>query len=464
MLSLYFYVLLHPYFIESILSLINMNIQEIKKDDLMIQVSMNFAKEDYADKVKKELNKFRREADIKGFRRGMAPISLIEKLHGQSALVESINSLVSETLNNYIQSNNLSVLGEPLPNEEKESKNEWKVGENFEFIFDIALAPKVEFTLTAEDKIPYHEVSLTAKEKKEYKENILKQYAKLENCEVAKEEDFIVGDFVQGENRVEASYVSLKSIKDEAAKGLFLGKKAGDSFQINVVEVFPNEADRAAMLKVKKEELEGINPIWDFTVKEVKNYVDAVPGEELYTQLFGADTVKSEEEFDAKLAERMSEEFQQESDYRFMLDAREYLMNKTDIKLPEEFLKRWLFVSNEGKFSMEEIEKDFQLFLKDFRWQTISQYIRKEQKLEITKEAVMDQARKLAQYQFAMYGLPNVPAEHLDAFAQNLLKDEKQGRRIYEKVEDDVVIAYVRSVITLDSKKTSIDKLRKMNE
>ncbi len=441
-----------------------MNIQEIKNDGLVAQVALQFGKEDYADKKKKSLNKFRREADIRGFRKGQAPMSLIEKMHGHAALSDAINELISEGLNKYIQDNNLTVIGEPLPNEEKESKNDWENGENFEFVFDIALAPQFELNLSADDKIPYYEVSATEKAFKEYKTNVLKQYGQLEACETVKNDDFIIADLVQGENRIENTYISLQTITDEAAKGLFLGKKAGESLTLNVNEVFTNETDRAAMLKVKKEELANIDPIYNVEIKEVKNFVPAKPTQELFDQMFGAGNVADEAAFDAKLKERLADENKQESDYRFMLDARQYLLDKTNIQLPEEFMKRWLYYVNDGKFTMEEIEKDFPLFLKDFRWQSIAQRIMKEQNLEVTREALVEQASRLAAYQFAMYGLNNVPEEHLTKYAETLLANEKEGRRIYEKVEENLVLDYVRATVTIEKKKATIDKLRKMNE
>lgn len=440
-----------------------MNIKELKNDGLQLQVSMDFGKEDYADKKKKALNKFRKDADIKGFRKGMAPMSLVEKMNGQSALVNSINELISESLSKFIEDNKLSIIGEPLPLEEAEAKNDWDNGEDFNFVFDIALAPKVDFTLSKSDKITQYEVTVPAKAKAEYQSNLLKQYAKLENCDKVKDEDFIVADFVQDDKKVEATYISMKTVEDKAVREMFLGQKAGASFDINVMEAFPNETDRAAMLKMKKEELP-LNPIWKLNIKEVKTYVDATIGEDLYNQIFGEAVVKTEAEFDAKIEEKMAAEFKQEADYRFMLDAREYLLKKADIKIAEDFMKRWLFHANDGKFTMEEIEKEFHLFIKDFRWQTISQYIMKEQKLEITKEALMEQALQFANYQFAMYGMNNVPQEHLVKYAENMLGQEKEGRKIYEKVEQDIVIDYVRSVVTIENKKIASDKLRKMNE
>ena len=177
----------------------------------------------------------------------------------------------------------------------------------------------------------------------------------------------------------------------------------------------------------------------------------------------GEGVVTDEAGFEAKVVERIAQEYKQEADFRFVLDAREYLLNKTNIELPEEFMKKWLFTINEGKFTMEDIEKDFALFCKDFRWQMISQYIMREQKMEITREEVLAVAKQMAKYQFAMYGLNDVPQEQLDSYAEAILANEKEGRRIVEKTEQDKVIGWVKSVVTLDEKEISIEDLQAMN-
>ncbi len=440
-----------------------MEVKELVNDGLTIRLSFHFVKEDYADNRKKILNRFRRNAEIRGFRKGMAPMALIERLYGGQAMVETINELISSNLNNYIEEHKLNVIGEPLPVEDAEGKNDFEGGEEFDFTFDIALAPKFELSLSAEDKIPYYNVTVSDAEKEEYKKNLYKQYARLENCDEVKDGDFVVADMVQGDRKVDASYIAMNVLHDEA-KALFMGKKPGDELDVDIVKTFPNEADRAAMLRVKKDELASLEPVWHLTVKEVKNYVDAVPGKDLYDTLFGPDKVHDEAEFDKAVTERMTEEFRQESDYRFMLDVREYLLNKADIKVSEDFLKRWLYQVNEGKFSKEDIDKDFPAFIKDFKWQTVEGRIMADNKLEVTKEDLNAEAVKLARYQFAMYGLSNVPEEHLKGYAANILADEKQGRRIAEKAQENVVLDFVRRTVTIENKEISSADLRKMNE
>ena len=438
-----------------------MKVSQKKVDEQNLTVTIALEKEDWSEARKKKLNEYRRTADIKGFRKGMAPMSLIERIHGGQALAEVLNTQVSEQLQNFIESKKLDIIGEPLPSE-KEEKNDWDNPDTFTFSFDIALAPKVEFTVSAEDKIPYYQVNATAKALKDYKASLLKQYGSLETGKTAKEDDFVIADFESGDRKVESAYVAVRSLQDEEIKKSFVGLKAGDTRDVDIVKTFVNEADRAAMFKVKKEELAELPADWKMTVKEVKTFVDAKPVQATFDQIFGKDTVKTEEEFDAKVKERLEAEYVQEGDFRFSTDAKEYFIKKTGIKLPDAFMKRWIFTANDGKYTKEDIEKEYDLFAKDFRWDMIRNKIIKDQKIKTSREDLLAEAKKLAAYQFAMYGMNQVPEETLLQFAERTLADEQQARRIFEKVQDDHALAYIRQTVTLDKKKVSIEKMREL--
>lgn len=441
-----------------------MKVTPRNNDDLTITLQMSIEKSDYAEKHKKLLNDYRRKSDLKGFRRGMAPMSVIEKMYGRSALLDSVNGLISEGLNNYINENKLNIIGEPLPNEKDQKPVDWDNDTEFNFAFDLAAAPVFDLNLGKEDKITRYQVEISDKEIEKYRSNLLKQYGKLEDTESVSEDDFIIADLVQGDKRVEKSYISLKTIDNQKEKKKFIGKKVGDAISVNIEKAFQNETDRAALLKIKKEELSGIDPEYTLEIKEIKRFKDALPDQELFDRMFGPGIVKSEEEFRTKILEKMETEFIQESDFRFMLDARDYLIDKANIKLPEDFLKRWLLSANEGKYTIEEIEKDFHHFLKDFRWQMIKGKIMKDQKLEVTNESLMENARKIASYQFAMYGLNNVPSEQIDRYAQSLLANEKEQRRIFEKAEEDLVVEYLKGSVTVASRKIPYEELQKLND
>ena len=330
-----------------------MKIEQNRIDDLNLELALTVTKEDYSDSRKKRLSEYRKKAEIKGFRKGMVPMSLVEKMYGQTALVDAVNDVIAEGLNNYIQENNFRVLGEPLPSEEH-IQNEWNDGNDFNFKFDLALNPEVSFELSSADEVPYYTITVTEAAKNEMKNNLLKQYGSLEDGEAAKEEDFIIVDFEQGDMKVEGTYVALRNVA-EAARASFVGVKAGDVLDVNVNEAFENETDRSSMLKVSKEELANLDPMFKMTVKNVKTFVNAPLVEETFEKIFG---VKTEAEFNAKIEERIRAEYAQEADFRFSKDAKTFLLEKADVTVAEKFLKRWVYVVNEGKFSMEDIEKE----------------------------------------------------------------------------------------------------------
>ena len=439
-----------------------MKVTKNQVDELNMTVNIALDKNDWAEPRKKKLNEFRRNAEIRGFRRGMAPMSLIEKIHGGQALGEVVNKMVTDALNQFIEDNKLNILGEPLPSE-KQSENNWEDPDTFSFDFDIAVAPELTLTVSAEDKIPYYNVTTTAAALKDYKHGLLKQFGQLESADKSKEDDFVIADFVAGEQKVEGAYVALRSMPDEEKKG-FIGLKKDDTRQVDIVKTFPNEADRAAMFHVKKDELETLPAEWTMTVKDIKTFVDAPLTQATFDQIFGEGNCKSEEEFEAKVKERLQAEYAQESEYRFMIDAKEYLIGKTGIQLPDAFMKRWIKFANDDKFTMEQIEAEYDLFAKDFRWNMIRTKLMKDQELKVTKEDVMKQAKQMAAYQFAMYGMQNVPDEHLTKYAEQLLGDRQQADRILEKVQDDLVLDYVRKTASLDKKKISLEKMRELTK
>ena len=434
-----------------------MKLEQNRIDDLNLELTLSVTAEDYADSIKKKLNDYRKKADIKGFRKGMVPMGLVEKLYGQQARVDAVNDVIAEGLNNFINENNLRVLGEPLPSEDT-PHNDWSADGDFTFKFDIAQNPEISFELSKEDEVTYYTITVTEAAKNEMKDNLLRQYGSLEEGEAAKEEDFIIVDFEQGETKVEGTYVALRNVA-EAARASFVGVKAGDVLDVNVNEAFENETDRASMLKVSKDELATLDPMFKMTVKNVKTFVNAPLTEETFEKIFG---VKTEAEFDAKVEERIRAEYAQEADFRFSKDAKEYLLEKANVTVAENFLKRWIFVINEGKFTMEDIEKDWPLFIVDYKWQMVRGYLMEKYNVQIEEADLLASAKGFAAYQFAMYGMNNVPEEQLEAFAKNILSQEEQGRRILDQVENEKTFAAVREVVSLKKKKISVEKFREL--
>lgn len=435
-----------------------MNIVKNQIDELNIQLTVTVAHDDYAEAEKKELQRCKRTAEFKGFRKGMVPMSLIERVYGERVLGEVVNKVLSDAINNFVKENNIKMVGEALPSEDQ-PEIEWKSGNDFTFKFDIATTSEVNFELSKDDKVKVYEIKVSAEAKKEMKDNLLRQFGSLTDAEQAGEDDFVIVDFAQEGKTVEGSYVGVKNVEGEA-KSKFLGAKVGDQFDVNVNEAFINESDRAYMLKVKKEELASLAPEFHVTVKEVKTFAPAEENQETYDKIFGENQVHNAEEFDKAVTARLEENYKQESDYKLSKDLREYLVKKADIKLPEEFLKRWLFNINDGKFSKDEIEKEAPAFFEDFRWQMVRGYIMQKFDLKIEEKDVHEAAQAYVAYQYASYGMGNVPEAILKDSVARVLQDENTSRRIVENVEATKVIEAVKGAVTLKAEKVSVEDFR----
>ena len=435
-----------------------MNITKNQLDALNYQVTIDIAAADYAETLKKRLNEYRRRADIKGFRKGMAPMSLIQRLYGEQSLYEAVNHLVSEQIDTFIQEEKINVVGEPLPSEDQ-PQNDWKIGSDFTFKFDIAQTPELDFEVGEGDKIPYYEINVTEDAKKAMKAQMLQQYGGLQEGEAAGENDYIVADVANEGHSAEGVYVSIAHVA-EIARPRFIGKKAGEKITVDVNEAFENETDRASMLKVDKAKLAELDPMFTFTVVNVKTFMPAESNQETWDKMFGEGVVTSEEQFMEKVVERIRANYEQEANYRFAADARKHFLEKAAVELPEAFLKRWLLHANEGKYTPEEVEKEFPGFIEDFKWQLVRGYIMRKLGLKVEKQDIQAAAENYVAYQYAMYGMGNVPQELIKNSAQNVLEDENQVRRLEEQVEENKTIAAIREKVTVQTKKISEEKFR----
>ena len=435
-----------------------MNITKTQPDALNYQVTIDITPDDYAEALNSRLKEYRRRADIKGFRKGMAPMSLIQRLYGDQSLYEAVNRLVSEQLDTFIRDEKIRVVGEPLPSEDQ-PQLEWKSGADFTFKFDIAQTPELNFEVGEGDKIPYYEINVTEDAKKAMKAQMLQQYGSLQEGAKAGENDYIIADIANEAHSAEGVYISVAHVA-EIARPLFVGKKAGDKFTCDVSVAFENETDRASMLKVDKAKLATLDPVFNFTVVNVKTFKAAESNQETWNQMFGEGAVTSEEQFMEKVVERIRANHTQEANYRFAADVRKYFVDKANIELPEAFLKRWLVYANDGKYTAEEVEKEFPGFVEDFKWQLTRGYLMQKLGLKVEKADIEQAAESYVAYQYAMYGMGNVPQDLIKSSARNVLEDENQVRRLEEQVEDNKTIGALREKVTLQTKKISEEKFR----
>lgn len=439
-----------------------MNVTRENIDALNATVRIDIAKADYEEKVDKKLREYRRTASIRGFRPGHVPIQMIRKMYGTTVLVDEINNIVSESLSEYIKNESLDILGDPLPKHEGHSFDP-ENSEDFSFTFELGLAPEFEVNLTKKQKLTRYLIEPDTKMVADYVDNYARRHGQFVTAEKSEEKDLLKGTVESADGSVinEAATLSVEMVKDEELKKNFLGKSPGDVIGFDLRKAFPNDYEIAGLLKKQKDEVKDLDGSYSIKIVEISRFVPAENDQELWDKIYGEGTVKSAAEFEAKVTDEIKEFFNRETEYKLHTDARDLVLQKTPFEVPEDFLKRWLLKVNE-KATAEDIEKDFDHFRKDLRWQLIKNRVAKNNDLKITEEEILDEAKAFTRAQFAQYGLHYATDEQITSFARDFLKKEEEARRIAEKVLDTRVLGIIIDSVKVDDKTVTPEEFNKL--
>lgn len=432
--------------------------EQREQNNSLIKVTVG--EKDYGEAVEKSLREYKRKANIPGFRPGMVPMGLIRKMYGKGVLAEQSYRTASDAVFEYLHKEKIDYVGDVIPSDEQ-GAFDFDNDKDFEFVFEIGEAPEVKLELSEKDKLTYNKIKVDKKMHDDYRTNFLRRFGRLVDTEEVTSDEALNVTLDNGDMKIEEAYVGLISMSEEERKP-FIGQKVGFKTNVNINELYKTPAQRAAVLQVKENELEGINPEFTLEITKIRKFAEPEFNEEFFKMAFPSGNVKSAEEFEKFIDEQIERELRRETDYLFTMQLRDYLLKKADLAMPAEFLKRWLYVINEGKFSKEEIEKDFDQFLKLFTWNYLQKHFISEDKLNVTAEEATAEAKALAQAQFAQYGMPTAPDDMLNDYAKRILADKDQAQKIYEKLYEDKVVADVKSKIKVTEKAVSADDFAKL--
>ena len=450
-----------------------MNIKKDNLDELNAVVTITVEKSDYEERVDQVLKDYRKKARIDGFRPGKVPQGLINKMYRKPVLVEEINKILGESLGKYLVDEKLNILGEPLPSLDKPVQIDWDADAQFDFSFDIGMAPEMDFTVSENDKIDYFLIKTDEEEISKQRDRISSRYGSFKETDVISDNEMIKADLAElgpnnepsGGIHVEEATISLEFVKDEESKNKFMGLKAGDVLDIDVKKTFENETDLAALLKITKDKLAETGNNFRVTIKSVSRFNKAEINQELFDKVYGPDKVKSLEEFNAIISEELKAAFERNSDYKFRIDAKEYYLGKFKKDLPAAFLKRWLVYTNQGKMTMEQIEKDFDAFVTDLKWQLIKSKVARENEIKIKEEELIAHTKDIFRQQFIQYyGIADVPEETLEKYSIESLGREEERNRYMESLMENKVFEIMQKTAKLDTKEVTLQEFNKMFE
>ncbi len=449
-----------------------MNITRENIDNLNAVLKVQIIKADYDEKVESVLKDYRKKATIKGFRPGMVPIGMVKKMYGKAVLIDEINKLVTENIQKYLTDEKVEILGDPMPKADEQEKFDFDTQDDFTFTFELGLAPVIDLKISKKNKVSQYEIIIDEKMKNDYLENYTRRYGELRKADSTEEKDMIKGSMeaVDKDGNVVAEGISVPDtsigidiIKDKKIRKQFTGIGVNDSVDFDVKKAFPNDTEIAGLLHIKKEEVEGIDSNFRFTVREISRFHPAEVGKELFDRIYGEGVVTSEEEFLKKIEEEITINLKRESDYKLLMDVKNLAIEKADFELPEEFLKRWLLRVNENT-TEEQIEKEFESFKKDLRWQLLRNKVAKDNEMKITEEELLREAAIITRYQFQQYGLFYATDDQINNYAKETLKREEDAKRIADKILDEKVIAVLQELVKLESKSISVEEFNKLFE
>lgn len=441
-------------------------------NELNAVLKVKVEKTDYEEKVENVLKDYRKKANIKGFRPGMVPIGVVKKMYGRAVKIDEINKCVTENIQKYLTDEKIEILGDPLAKTDEQENIDFDARDEFDFSFELGLTPSIEIGISQKNKVPFYSIAIDEKMKNDYISNYTRRYGELSKAEVTEEKDILKGKIEALDNNGtlvadgpanDFSSLAVDIIKDEEIKKSFIGLKVNESVDFDIKKAFPNDNEIAGLLKKKKEEVEGIDGNFRFTVSEITRFHPAEIGKELFDKIYGEGVVNNEEEFATKIEGEIAASLKTESDFKLMQDIKKLTIEKTDFPLPEDFLKKWLLKVNE-KTTAEQIDKEFDSFRSDLKWQLIKNKVAKENEIKITEEEMQKEAENITRIQFRQYGLFYATDEQIANYGKETLKREEDAKRIADKILDDKVIGILKDVVKIEEKSVTAEEFNKLFE
>lgn len=449
----------------------NVSLQNIDKVSALLTVKIE--KADYQEQVDKSLKSIRQKAQIPGFRKGMVPMSLVKKMYAKSVMAEEVNKLISEKVYGYIKDNNLNMLGEPLPNEDKQPEIDFDTMEEFEFLFDIALAPEVAVEATNKDKVDYYTIDVTDEMINNQVKSYTQRNGKYEQVNSYQEKDMLKGLIAELENgstkeggiQVESAVLMPAYMKNEEQKALFADAKVNDVIVFNPYNAYDgHEAEIASLLHVEKDTVAEMKSDFSFQIAEITRFVDGELNQEIFDQVYGEGVVKTEEEFRAKTKESIASQFVADSDYRFLLDARKMLMEKVGkLEFPDAILKRIMLLNNQDK-DENFVDENYEKSIEELTWHLIKEKLTKEFEIKVEENDIISMAKEATRAQFAQYGMMTIPDDILDNYAKEMLKKKESVDGLVNRVVESKLANALKAKVKLQNKTVSVEEFNKLFE
>ena len=426
---------------------------------------------DFQERVNKTLKDYRKKANVPGFRPGMVPMGMIKKQFGEAVKAEEINKLIGEEIYKYVNDNKIKMLGEPKASESQVPVDLSKDAP-YEFKFDIAVAPEFKVELSDKDTVDFYTIKVDDDLVNRQIDMFASRAGHYDKVEEYQANDMLKGDIreldengntKEGGITVEGAVLMPEYIKVEDQKKLFDGAKLGDIITFNPKKAYPeSDVEISSLLKVKKEEVAELTSDFSFQITEISRFVKSEINQELFDSVYGKDEVKDEKAFREKIAEGLSVQLVNDSDYKFLVDVRKYLENKVgELTFPDALLKKIMLNNNKDK-GEKFVEDNYAQSIKELTWHLIREQLVEANGIKIDDNDIKETAKEAARAQFAQYGMTNIPEEYIDNYANDMLKKREYVDSLVDRSIDRKLTAVLKNVVKLEQKEATLDEFNEM--
>ena len=426
---------------------------------------------DFQERVNKTLKDYRKKANVPGFRPGMVPMEMIKKQFGEAVKAEEINKLIGEEIYKYVNDNKIKMLGEPMASESQVPVDLSKDAP-YEFKFDIAVAPEFKVELSDKDTVDFYTIKVDDDLVNRQIDMFASRAGHYDKVEEYQANDMLKGDIreldengntKEGGITVEGAVLMPEYIKVEDQKKLFDGAKLGDIITFNPKKAYPeSDVEISSLLKVKKEEVAELTSDFSFQITEISRFVKSEINQELFDSVYGKDEVKDEKAFREKIAEGLSAQLVNDSDYKFLVDVRKYLENKVgELTFPDALLKKIMLNNNKDK-GEKFVEDNYAQSIKELTWHLIREQLVEANGIKIDDNDIKETAKEAARAQFAQYGMTNIPEEYIDNYANDMLKKREYVDSLVDRSIDRKLTAVLKNVVKLEQKEATLDEFNEM--
>lgn len=447
-----------------------MTITEEKVGSMLAKVRVNLKKEDYEPNVKKQIKNLAKQVAIKGFRPGMVPLDMVKKMYGNGVLVEELNKVLNDEVYKYINDNKIEIIASPIPANDQKLDIDINSLKDVDFEYELALAPAIDLGFVENETFNKYKISAEEKMLDEEVERIQKRFATYEYPETVGETDVLTFSVEElnadgtpkegGQNTVTTLTVDL--LKDDA-KSKVLPLKKQESFTYNVFELMDRDREAVAKNILNMNDLSKLPEVgtnFKLTLNNITRSVPAVVNEEFFTKVYGENGPKSLEEMRANIKSDLEAYFDGQTDSFLVNDIYKAIIEKSEFPLPDEFLKRWISITNEKPVTQEEVEKDYPGFAKSLRWSLVQRKVIRENNIEVSSEEIANRVRTNMIQQLYGYGLKNVGEEWVEQFVQKQLADKKVVEQTHEQLLGDKVLDNLKSKVKLKEKEVTLDEFK----